>query len=286
MDLRVRELVMAALATVAAAGVAGAQKSSAGVVEGVVVSVLSGAPVEGALVVLDDGRRITTRADGRFVFENTPAGEYRIAAVAPGCDAAVGEVRVGPGAEVALQMAVLPRVPPEVALSTVGYATMGDGVAVRVLTGSDLRRLRATSAQDAIRVIAPDMIGSGPGTPGYSRLQGGRGRNSINGPITPLLVIDGARVSGDPGEVLAAIHPEDIARIEIVRGPSGGWAHGFDSANGVIRVYTRRSEEGDEPVLSAEECGFRFPARSTRVGFLLPGSANDVLDTILAAAYD
>jgi TonB-dependent SusC/RagA subfamily outer membrane receptor len=82
-----------------------------------------------------------------------------------------------------------------------------------------------------------------------------RGTGSLFRRSDPLLVIDGVRVDGatisstlDVGgqhpSRIDDIAPDDIARIEVLRGPASAMLYGADGANGVILVTTRRGDTG------------------------------------------
>lgn len=93
---------------------------------------------------------------------------------------------------------------------------------------------------------------SGAGT--FLRLRG----NSSIGSNTPLIYVDDVRIP--PVQVgtvtrhtltvqsflngLDFVNPEEVARIEILRGPAATTQYGMDAANGVIRIYTKRGPKG------------------------------------------
>jgi outer membrane cobalamin receptor len=60
---------------------------------------------------------------------------------------------------------------------------------------------------------------------------------------------------------LYSVNVDEVDRIEIVRGASGGWAYGQGGANGVIRIYTRHSTSEIDPNTPPEACGFTFSDR-------------------------
>ena len=75
-----------------------------------------------------------------------------------------------------------------------------------------------------------------------------------------ILILDGARIQQRPGEVLSNLTPDQVSRIEIMRGSAGAWIYGPGSANGVIRVFTRSSDRPSGPPTDPEECGNPFRA--------------------------
>jgi len=89
-----------------------------------------------------------------------------------------------------------------------------------------------------------------------------RGSVSVSQSNQPLIYIDGIRVksdaykknvppadfSGRSGNVtaspLADINPEDIERIEVIKGAAATTLYGTEAAAGVIQIFTRRGASG------------------------------------------
>lgn len=96
-----------------------------------------------------------------------------------------------------------------------------------------------------------------------------RGNTSVSLSNQPLVYVDGVRIrsdgypknvppSGDnrrgPNDVpspLNDINPEDIERVEIVRGPAATTLYGTEAATGVIQIFTKRGGAG-KPVWNTE----------------------------------
>lgn len=83
-----------------------------------------------------------------------------------------------------------------------------------------------------------------------------RGINSISLSSYPLIIIDGvATYTGDQsgtsaaGNALAAINPNDIEDVEVLKDASAAAIYGSRAANGVILVTTKRGKKG-KPVVS------------------------------------
>ena len=81
-----------------------------------------------------------------------------------------------------------------------------------------------------------------------------RGNGTISLSNTPLIYIDGARVSnsvqsgpGVGGQTTSRLNDltlEDIESVEIVKGPSAATLYGAEAAAGVIRITTKRGRSG------------------------------------------
>jgi TonB-linked SusC/RagA family outer membrane protein len=101
-----------------------------------------------------------------------------------------------------------------------------------------------------VQVLAGNMTGSAPTV----RI---RGIKSISLGSEPIYVIDGVRMNagsidigtasagnGTTASMLNVLNPEEIADIEIVKGPSAATLYGTDAANGVILITTKRGTAG------------------------------------------
>ena len=116
--------------------------------------------------------------------------------------------------------------------------------------------------------IAGAVITEASGQAGSGNMIRLRGINSIAMSNTPLLYIDGVRVrseaypknfppvgySGRSGNVtaspLADINPEDIDRIEVIKGSAATSLYGTEASAGVIQIFTKRGSERGRPQLN------------------------------------
>lgn len=97
-----------------------------------------------------------------------------------------------------------------------------------------------------VQVLSGNMTGSAP----VVRI---RGLKSLSLSSAPIYVVDGVRMSsgsiglntgGTSASFLNTLNPEEIADIEIVKGPSAATLYGTDAANGVIVITTKRGVAG------------------------------------------
>ena len=97
-----------------------------------------------------------------------------------------------------------------------------------------------------LQVLSGNMTGSAP-------VISIRGLKSLSLSSAPIYVVDGVRMSsssislntgGTRASFLNTINPEEIADIEIVKGPSAATLYGTDAANGVIVITTKRGVAG------------------------------------------
>jgi len=67
-----------------------------------------------------------------------------------------------------------------------------------------------------------------------------RGRNSISGTTSPLIVVDGLIYRGS----LTSINPSDIASIDILKDASAAAVYGSQASNGVVLITTKSGASG------------------------------------------
>ena len=97
--------------------------------------------------------------------------------------------------------------------------------------------------------------GGDPGAGSYIQI---RGQNTINGNAQPLFIVDGMPVSNSTDNIGAArsngiiqqsrindINPEDIERVEVLKGASAAALWGSRAANGVIIITTKKGRNTD-----------------------------------------
>jgi len=86
-----------------------------------------------------------------------------------------------------------------------------------------------------------------------------RGATSIGGRQDPLFIVDGVITAFG----LADIAPEDIERVEVIKGAAASSLYGSNAANGVVQVFTKRGNslaDGTLRVTSRVEAGINnFP---------------------------
>jgi|GEM_PF-2193593 len=250
-------VLLTAPATFLAAAEAVSQ-TEPGTISGTVVSADRGLPIAGAVVALDAGIRTASDSTGAFSVQ-APSGGYRVAAIAPGCHVGIGTVEVRAGTETRVRITV--PLPPdaESLLEAWELRTRSLGESVRVVDEAQIRRRRIQSVADAVRLVAPDMIGRESAQAGGRQELLNRGAPTVAGPRAPLVVVDGLRLPQGGHDILSTIDPGDIARIEVARGATGGWIYGSQAANGIIRITTKDARSGFDRQTPAAACSFTFP---------------------------
>lgn len=107
-----------------------------------------------------------------------------------------------------------------------------------------------------LRLLEP---GGQAGQANYFQL---RGINVLSGPQQPLVLVDGIFL----GEAsLLDFNPEDISRVEVLKGAAGAAAYGAQGANGVIQIFTKNGSEladGQTRISYRSDYGFSDVATS------------------------
>jgi TonB-linked SusC/RagA family outer membrane protein len=111
-----------------------------------------------------------------------------------------------------------------------------------VISAEKLEKRTVANISKALDGMAPGIqTTSGSGQPGAGSSVVIRGFGSINASNNPLYVVDGIPYDGS----IAAINPNDIASITILKDASAGALYGARGANGVILITTKRGESGE-----------------------------------------
>ncbi|MEM9885485.1 MAG: SusC/RagA family TonB-linked outer membrane protein [Bacteroidota bacterium] len=145
-----------------------------------------------------------------------------------------------------------------VVITALGQEAERDKSATSIATigGEDVAQSGETSLLTGLSAKAPGVLitrnGGDPGAGAYIQI---RGQNTINGDAQPLFVVDGMPVSNTSSSLGAArsngivqqsrindINPEDIERIEVLRGAAAAALWGTRAANGVIIITTKKGK--------------------------------------------
>jgi TonB-linked SusC/RagA family outer membrane protein len=93
------------------------------------------------------------------------------------------------------------------------------------------------SLQGRVGGMSITQASSGVGAPTRVVLRGNR---SISGDSQPLYVVDGVPIRGNPQD----ISPDDIASIDVLKGPNAAALYGSAAQNGAIVIETHRGQAG------------------------------------------
>lgn len=216
-----------------------------GVVEGVVTLPNDEPAHQATVMIVELGVIDETDADGRYRFEDVPAGTYEIMVYQSGLDALPSFVAVAAGgvqtADVRMRVS---RVGTEITVTATGQeqSTFRAVQSVTSLDAFELSELMATSIGDVLADeagIAKRSFGPGSSRPVIRGFDGDR----------VLVMQDGVGVgslasqSGDHGE---PIDPSNVERIEVLKGPAT-LLYGSNAVGGVVNAISSHQEVHDQP---------------------------------------
>lgn len=260
----------AAAALALALGGFGATGLSAqtGTVTGEITAATTGAPVYQALVrVTETLVTGVSNQRGRYVLQNVPVGVYTMTVHSVGFGPQEREITITPGVSLVENFA-LEVSAAELDVLVVQGARQVDrrtlGVSLPTLDVDELKEI--VPAQNFIHVMEGRIpgvksIGSTGGV-GSGRELRIRGTDSFGFTAQrPVIYIDGVRYdsqkedwgnmrgvaccyfSGGAGEDrLSDLNPEEIDRIEVLKGPAAATLFGSEASAGVIQVFTKRGQ--------------------------------------------
>lgn len=228
---------LALLSAIVFVSSAGAQPAT-GTIQGTVTFQINGEPVHGATVlVLGPGNAAVTGDDGRFVIEAVAPGTHEVIALREHLTGNREQVTVvaGESAEVALELLISP-IHEEVTVtaSPTGASTTFDAFnSVVTLDSFELSKSAASSVAEALEDepgISTRSFGAGSTRPIIRGFDGDR----------VLITEDGVRtgdLSSQSGDHGVTIDPQNLERLEVVRGPAT-LLYGSNAVGGVVNAIT------------------------------------------------
>jgi len=129
------------------------------------------------------------------------------------------------------------------------------GNAVASVNAGEIRESGARSLDQALSGKIPGaLVQQNSGNPGGGITVRLRGTGTVLGSADPLYIVDGVIVNNDSPVLLLLggyaqnrlvdINPEDIERIEVVKGAAAAALYGSRANNGVIQIFTKRGLQG------------------------------------------
>jgi TonB-dependent starch-binding outer membrane protein SusC len=245
-----------------------------GQITGTVTNAQSSAGL-GEVQVYIEGQQLgtLTRADGRFLILNVPAGSYELTAQRIGFGTQTQSVTVTAGSAAVVDFSMDTEALGLDEIVVTGTA----GASRRREVGNTISQIniadvpdRPVSTSDLLQGQAPgiDIVGGGAegGQGKQIRL---RGNSSVSMTNNPIIYIDGIRMRSEPLPVVNSldtgsgrggriamspldnINPNEIERIEIIKGSAATTLYGTEASAGVIQIFTKRGASG-APVWTAE----------------------------------
>lgn len=244
-----------------------AAQAARGTLRGRVVDAASMRPLPGVQISLPGtGLGSLTNASGQYLLINVPAQTHTVRAQLIGYGAAETSVTINPNetqtADFQLAQAAL-------ALDEV-VVTGTAGAARRREVGNSIAQIDVADINEPIASVEDLLTGrvagvtvmQGSGMAGSGAQIRLRGSTSISQSNQPLIYIDGVRAKGDAykknvppvgyqgrsGNVTASplddINPDDIERVEVIKGAAATTLYGTEASAGVIQIFTKRGRAG------------------------------------------
>lgn len=215
-----------------------------------------------------------TRANGRYLILNVPAGTQTVRAERIGLSAGEEDVTVTAGGTAVANFVLQSQALGLDEIVVTGTA----GAARRREVGNSVTQINIEDVADRPVAVSDLLQGSAPGvelTGGGGQLGQGRqirlrGNSSVSMTNQPIIFIDGVRMmdgafprvrsaavspQGRGAQITASpldnINPNDIDRIEIIKGSAATTLYGTEASAGVIQVFTKRGSLG-APVWTVE----------------------------------
>ena len=186
------------------------------------------------------------------------------------------EIVVGDNIEVNISMVEDSRQIDEVVVTALGIKRSKKALSYNVqeIGGDELTTVKSANFMNSLAgKVAGVQINSSAAGPGSAVQVVMRGTKSLSKSNNALYVIDGipmynssagndtdGQYSGQPGsEGAADINPEDIETISLLTGPSAAALYGYEGANGVVLITTKRGRADKTSVSISNSTTFSTP---------------------------
>lgn len=262
-----RQLLAWSLALLATLGLGGAGSAqTAGTIQGRIVDGATLRPLASVQVSIPAlSRGGLTNARGEYTIVNVPPGAHTIRASLLGYSVSERQITVGAGEAMTLD---IPLSESAIALDEI-VVTGTAGQARRREIGNSISQVNMTNVVEPVRDVSEILQGRTAGV----QVQGSagsigagssirlRGTNSVALSNQPLIYVDGVRIrnesyraNGPQGDAnrgpnveanpLSDINPNDIDRIEVIKGAAATTLYGTEAAAGVVQIFTKRGIRG------------------------------------------
>ncbi|HEY9258787.1 SusC/RagA family TonB-linked outer membrane protein, partial [Chitinophaga sp.] len=239
--------IIAIILTLCAVFVRAYAQNNTGSVNGIVTD-QGGTPLPGATVEASaNGKRVNIAISdsiGKFTFKNLPAANYAFNVSMIGYDAkSFTGYKIVPGQNSALTFALPSSVSELSSVVVIGYGTRKRQDVTGAVAKADLQLQKQSpnaNVMSSLRGTVPGLTVGQVTRAGSDPTLMVRGRNSISGTTSPLIVVDGLIYRGS----LTSINPSDIASIDLLKDASAAAVYGSQASNGVVLITTKSGASG------------------------------------------
>jgi TonB-linked SusC/RagA family outer membrane protein len=262
-----------------------------GRISGTVTDQLNSSPLAAARIQLGTTNRFaTSNREGRYVFTGVAPGTYRLHTSAIGFASMTVTVQVADTAVTAdFGLTRSPITLDEIVETPTGeQRSRESGTPIgRVnsdsITANQTMRDIGDLLSGRVSGVTVSQSGGSVGTGTRIRI---RGESSISLSNEPVYYVDGIKVEagdnslsvgtgGQSPSRIDDIDPNDIADVEIIKGPAAATLYGTQAANGVVRITTKRGIAGKTQWTAFSEMGILtdksdYPTNYFSWGHVLP----------------
>ena len=211
----------------------------------------------GANVILE-GTPYGTAANvaGEYFIDNIPTGDYTLTVTYVGYANESQEVTINAGEESQVNFSLRTS-----AINLEQIVVTGTGApakrkalgqTINVISSEDLNSGSVQTVTDALQGRIPGLVGANMGGQGGAARIRLRGTVSLTQRNQPLIYIDGVRIDNsmtDNASIstsrLNDIDPNNIERIEVIKGAAAATLFGTEASSGVIQIFTKRGIIGE-----------------------------------------
>lgn len=218
-------------------------------------------PLVGVSLFIDElGLGTSSDTEGEFEIQNIPEGTYELSLDYIGYESATHQITIESGEQTELHFTMTADV---LGLDQLLVTARGTSSARREigtsLTSIEPAELEGGPIQSMSQLLQGRAAGMniqlGGGKVGQQHTIVMRGAASLSQSNEPVIYVDGVRIdnsrssgvttttAGVTWSGLDDINPEDIERIEVVRGASAATLYGTEASSGVIQIFTKQGEE-------------------------------------------
>ena len=244
-----------------------------GSLTGQVTDAGSARPLSAAQVFIEGtGLGGLTNASGRYLIINIPAGAHTLRVELIGYAGTSQEVTVADDQATSVNFELNEEVinfDEIVVTGTAGQARRREvGNAIEQINLAEIAEPVNDVGQLLQARVAGARVQFGSGNSGSGADIRLRGNVSVALSNQPLIYIDGMRAKSeptssqngaeDPYSPLNDINPDDIDRIEIIKGPAATTLYGTEAAAGVIQIFTKQGGQGAPQWTAEVQQGFSY----------------------------
>ena len=221
-----------------------------GQIAGTVSDSVTGQPVSNAdVIVVGTVHRARTRDDGRYAIVGIPVGAYSVEVRRLGYQPRrQTAVPVSADGSVTVDFRLAPSVFQLQEVVVTGVIGETEGIKLPFTVGRLSMENAPVPPPNALEAVQGKIAGVTivpEGQPGSGTNIQLRTPTSINKSNFPLIAVDGT-ILGTTGGTSADLNGLDIERIEVVKGAAAASLYGSRAQAGVVQIWTRRGENGEE----------------------------------------